>query len=168
MTFDPELSGSYPTQGVDVFCSLLHTTTSTVTTQQGEQQNRLDDSWSAYVKPVFHRTPAVWPTKRPFSCTFQSTFGPLSGSILRHFRQDFEVSTMVIMNSAVFWDVMLCSLLKVHRRFRGASPQPAVCFKLVSCSAYSTLKMEAMFCETLVDFKRTTRRYIPEYSTLHV
>jgi hypothetical protein len=24
VTFDPELSGSYPTQGVDAFCSALH------------------------------------------------------------------------------------------------------------------------------------------------
>jgi hypothetical protein len=38
---------------------------------------------------------------------------------------------------------------------------------LVSCSAYSTLKMEATCCsETSVDFQRTTRRYIPEDSTL--
>jgi hypothetical protein len=42
-------------------------------------------------------------------------------------------------------------------------------FTLVSCSAYSsTLKMEAMCSsETSVDFQRTTRRYIPEDSTLH-
>jgi hypothetical protein len=40
---------------------------------------------------------------------------------------------------------------------------------LVSCLAYSsTLKMEAKcFSETLVDFQRTTRRYIPEDSSLH-
>jgi hypothetical protein len=40
---------------------------------------------------------------------------------------------------------------------------------LVSCSAYfSTLKMEAIYSsETSVDFQRTTRRYIPEDSTLH-
>jgi hypothetical protein len=38
-----------------------------------------------------------------------------------------------------------------------------------ACSAYSsTLKMEVIcFSETSVDFQRTARRYIPEYSTLH-
>jgi hypothetical protein len=64
MTFDSELSGSYPTQGVDVLCSALHTKTSTVTTRQGEQETRLDDSWFTYAKHVFQRTPALWPTKR--------------------------------------------------------------------------------------------------------
>jgi hypothetical protein len=40
-------------------------------------------------------------------------------------------------------------------------------FKLVYCSAYSIMKMEAIyFPETSVDFQRTTRRYIPEDSTL--
>jgi hypothetical protein len=40
-------------------------------------------------------------------------------------------------------------------------------FTLVSCSAYSsTLKTEAIYSsETLVDFQRTTRRYIPEDRT---
>jgi hypothetical protein len=42
-------------------------------------------------------------------------------------------------------------------------------FTLVSCSAYfSTLKTEAICSsETSVDFQWTTRRYIPEDSTLH-
>jgi hypothetical protein len=42
-------------------------------------------------------------------------------------------------------------------------------FTLVSCSAYSsTLKMKAICSsETLVDFQRTTRRYISDDSTLH-
>jgi hypothetical protein len=41
---------------------------------------------------------------------------------------------------------------------------------LTSCSAYSsTLKMEAICSsETLVDFQRTTWRYIPEDSTLQL
>jgi hypothetical protein len=41
--------------------------------------------------------------------------------------------------------------------------------KMVSWLAYSSaLKMEAMFLsETSVDFQRTTRSYITEYSTLH-
>jgi hypothetical protein len=44
----------------------------------------------------------------------------------------------------------------------------APALKLVSCSAYSSLKMEPICSfETSVDFQRTTRRYIPEVSTLH-
>jgi hypothetical protein len=40
-------------------------------------------------------------------------------------------------------------------------------FTLVSCSAYSTLKMEAICSsETSVAFQRITRRYVPEDSTL--
>jgi hypothetical protein len=39
---------------------------------------------------------------------------------------------------------------------------------MVSCSAYSTLKMEAICSsETSVEFQRSTRSYIPEDSTLH-
>jgi hypothetical protein len=39
---------------------------------------------------------------------------------------------------------------------------------LVSCSANSTLKMVGIYSsETLVDFERTTHRYVPEDSSLH-
>jgi hypothetical protein len=45
----------------------------------------------------------------------------------------------------------------------------ASAFTQVSCLAYSTMKMEAICSsETSVDFQRTTRRYIPEDSTLHI
>jgi hypothetical protein len=51
----------------------------------------------------------------------------------------------------IFWDITLCTPLKVNIRFRetyrlylqGRSLPPA--FTLVSCSAHLTLKMEAMF-----------------------
>jgi hypothetical protein len=74
----------------------------------------------------------------------------------------FEVLTVVVMKSTIFWDITPCSPLKVNWRFgethclqlqgrilsqarnQGESLAPA--FTLVSCSAYSlTLKMEAMF-----------------------
>jgi hypothetical protein len=66
-----------------------------------------------------------------------------------------EVLTVVVMKSAVFWDITLCSLL----------PD----FMLVYCTAYSlALKMEAIWCcETSFDFQRTTWRYMPENSTLN-
>jgi hypothetical protein len=52
----------------------------------------------------------------------------------------------------------------LHRRLGGALPHA---FTLVSCSAYSTLKMETICSsETSVDFQRTTRRYITEDSIL--
>jgi hypothetical protein len=41
-------------------------------------------------------------------------------------------------------------------------------FTLISCSAYSILKMKAIYsCEMSVDFKQTTWRYMPEVITLH-
>jgi hypothetical protein len=68
--------------------------------------------------------------------------------------------------SPIFWDVTPCSPLKINRSL-GVDKPPD--FTLVSCSAYfSTLKMEAIFySETSVDTQLTTRRYIPEDSTLH-
>jgi hypothetical protein len=44
--------------------------------------------------------------------------------------------------------------------------QSSLFLPLVSCLAYSTLKMEAICSsETSIDFQRTTRRYIPEDRT---
>jgi hypothetical protein len=96
------------------------------------------------------------------------------------------------MKSAIFWDITPYSSFKVNRRFGGpyrlhlqgrrisraryqseSRWQASLClppaFTLVSCSAYSpTLKMEAICSsEMSVNFQRTTRRYIPEDSTLH-
>jgi hypothetical protein len=60
----------------------------------------------------------------------------------------------------IFLDITPCSPLKIG--FPSA-------FRLVSCSSYSSLKMEAIFSsETLVDFQRVTRRYSPENSTLQL
>jgi hypothetical protein len=97
----------------------------------------------------------------------------------------FEVLTAVVMKSTIFWDITLCSLLNVNRRFRGIyhlhfqgrrisqtrnqhEALLATCFTLVSCLAYSwTLKMEVICSsETSVDIQWTTWRYIPEGSTL--
>jgi hypothetical protein len=63
--------------------------------------------------------------------------------------------------SALFWDRTSRSPLKFNRRL------PPV-FTQVSCSAYSIMKLEAIYSsETSIDFERTTRRYIPEDMTLH-
>jgi hypothetical protein len=69
------------------------------------------------------------------------------------------------MKSYFFCYVTLCNPLKVNRRSRALL---ATCFMLVSCLSYSsTLKMEATCSsETSVEFKLTTRRYIPEARTL--
>jgi hypothetical protein len=90
------------------------------------------------------------------------------------------------MKRSIFWDITLCSPLKVNRCFggtcrlqlQGRRISPArnqrksrwqAELTLVSCSAYSsTLKMEAMFSsKTSVNFQRTTQRYIPEDSALY-
>jgi hypothetical protein len=74
-----------------------------------------------------------------------------------------EVVTPLVMKSNVFWDITPYSSLKVSRRFTGLPPS----FALVTCLAYSTLKMKAICSsETSVDFQRTTQRYILEDSTL--
>jgi hypothetical protein len=57
----------------------------------------------------------------------------------------------------VFWDVLPCSLVEVHRRFRG-----------VCCLHQGTLMMEAASTsETSESFYQTTWRNIPEDSHLH-
>jgi hypothetical protein len=70
---------------------------------------------------------------------------------------------MLVMNNTIFWDITLCSPLKVNKRFRERAA-----FTLVSCLAYSfNLKMEVTcFSEMSVDFHQTTRHYIPEDRTL--
>jgi hypothetical protein len=80
----------------------------------------------------------------------------------------------VVIKSSTFWDITPCSPLTVNRHFRGThrlhlqgrlSLPPA--FTLISCSAYSTTKMEAIrSSETSADFQRTTWNYIPEDITL--
>jgi hypothetical protein len=87
-----------------------------------------------------------------------------------------------MLNNSVFWDITPCSPLKVKRCFVGIYRFLLQCptsrtryqrglpaaFNLVSCSAYSTLKMEAICSsETSLDFQRITRRYIPDDSSTH-
>jgi hypothetical protein len=56
----------------------------------------------------------------------------------------FEALTEVVIESSVFWDVTLCSPLKVNRRYGGTCRLHYTCFLLISCLACSsTLKMEA-------------------------
>jgi hypothetical protein len=101
---------------------------------------------------------------------------------ISHHNLRFNFLLMVVMKSHELWDVMLCSLLKVNRRFGGtchhniqgqrisqAGNQRLLSATMVYCLAFSsTLKMEATCSsETSVDFQRTTRRYIPEDRTLY-
>jgi hypothetical protein len=101
-------------------------------------------------------------------------------------RIGFEVLTAVVMMCTIFWDITPCSQFKVSRSFgrtyrlhvQGRRISRATNVKagdkqsrlLATCSAYSsTLKMEAICSsETSADFQRTTRRYIPEDSTLSI
>jgi hypothetical protein len=77
----------------------------------------------------------------------------------------FEMFTAVIMKSSIFWDITPYSPLKVNRRFGRTHCLPPV--TLVSCLAYSIVKMEAT-CSfvTSSGFQRTARRYIPQDRTL--
>jgi hypothetical protein len=73
----------------------------------------------------------------------------------------------MIMKNSVFWDIT-----PYHWKSPDVSEEHvtfifsvcATCFMLAPCLAYSSiLKMEAAcYSETLVDFQRTTRRYIAE------
>jgi hypothetical protein len=65
----------------------------------------------------------------------------------------FQVLTLTSMKFRVYWDVAPCSHVEVDRRFRGV---------------FTAMIMEAVrTSETYVNFNVTTRRYIPEDSTLH-
>jgi hypothetical protein len=72
-----------------------------------------------------------------------------------------------ITRSLLLWDVIPCSLGKVHRCFKGMMPYKltklAACFMLIVCMTYSsTLKMEAgCFFETSMNFCWTTCSHIP-------
>jgi hypothetical protein len=82
----------------------------------------------------------------------------------------FRFSQRWLWKSTVFWDITPCSPLEANRRFGETYHlhvlSPA--FKLISCSAYLTLKMKpTCSSETSVDFQQTTRRYTPENSALY-
>jgi hypothetical protein len=90
----------------------------------------------------------------------------------------YEVLTVVVMKSSIFWDITLCIPLKFNTRFGGicllhlqdrriSQAELSTCSMLVSCLANSSnVKMEVPCSfEASVDFQRTTRRYIPEDST---
>jgi hypothetical protein len=63
------------------------------------------------------------------------------------------------MMSTTFWDKTPCSPLKINRISRACLP---LAFTLISWSAYSIMKMEALCSsEKSVDFQRTAWRYIP-------
>jgi hypothetical protein len=88
----------------------------------------------------------------------------------------FEVLTAAVMKSSIFWNIMLCSLLKVSRSFGDmcclylqSQRSSQARNQLFSCSAYSsTLKTEVTCSSKMsADFQQTTWRYIPEDTTLH-
>jgi hypothetical protein len=83
---------------------------------------------------------------------------------------------------SIFWDIKLCSPLKVNRRFggqcslylqgrrisQGRNQSESRCDSCFLLGFSSTLKMEAICSsETSVEFQQTTRRYFPEDITLH-
>jgi hypothetical protein len=82
------------------------------------------------------------------------------------------------LSTVTVWDITPCSPLNVNRRFGGTyrlhlqDRKNKLSKSFVHAGfllgLFSTLKMEAICSsETSVDVQRTTRRYIPEDSTLH-
>jgi hypothetical protein len=71
------------------------------------------------------------------------------------------------MKSSIFLNITPYSWLKAKRRLSKSQALLATFFTLISCLACSsTLKVEAIyFSETSLDFRRITRRYIPEDRT---
>jgi hypothetical protein len=81
---------------------------------------------------------------------------------------EFEVFTVVVMKSTIFWDMTPRSPLSFNLRFERTYPLSEchlACWFAEPIS--STLMMEAMCSsETSVETQRTTRRHIPEDDTL--
>jgi hypothetical protein len=71
----------------------------------------------------------------------------------------YQVLTKASMKFKVFWDIALCSLVRVDRRFRVA-----YCLHYQN---FITLMMEAVRTSEMVYSNETTCRYIPEDSKLY-
>jgi hypothetical protein len=93
----------------------------------------------------------------------------MTTDILYHWISDFNI---VNMKSPVLWDVSVLSLVEIHRRFGGTYLLllQDISLPLASCLVYSsTLKMEAVYYfEAPVNVYLTTRRHIPEDSTVQI
>jgi hypothetical protein len=108
--------------------------------------------------------------------------GSIPGMILRIYLVTFKSRTLWNLKSSVFWDITLCSPLKVNRRFGGiyrlnskSAPSKKLawnsyqacriwpaCLLVFAELISSTLKMEAICSsEMSVETRRTTRRHIP-------
>jgi hypothetical protein len=71
------------------------------------------------------------------------------------------------MKSIIFWDMTLCSLLSVSRRFGGTYHLHLACWFIAELIT-STLKMEAICSSKMsVDTQQATQRHIPDDDTLH-
>jgi hypothetical protein len=76
------------------------------------------------------------------------------------------LKTKHFLKSIIFWDITQCSPLSVNRRFGGT-------YRLLACwflaeLIFSTLMIEAICSsKTSVDIQWTTRRFIPEFDTIH-
>jgi hypothetical protein len=80
---------------------------------------------------------------------------------------NFEVFTVVVLKSIIFWVMAPCSPLSSNRRFGGTYRHLFARWFAEPIS--STLKMEAISSsETSVETQRTARRHIPEDDTLQI
>jgi hypothetical protein len=80
----------------------------------------------------------------------------------------FEVLTVVVINSSIFWDITPCSLLKFSQCFLGIC-RLHLQGRISRARNQHKSKMEVTCStETSVDLQRTTRCYIQEARTLHI
>jgi hypothetical protein len=79
----------------------------------------------------------------------------LSLSFLRHIVSMSRFFRAVVMNIAILYDILLCSLVKINHLLGGTFS--SACFRLIYCLAYtSALKLEeSRSSETSFDFDRT-------------
>jgi hypothetical protein len=79
-----------------------------------------------------------------------------------------DIATAVLMRSSILCDITPCSPSRITRRFGGTCRLLPVSRRFFCLAYFSTLKLGATrLYEMYIDFEQTTRRYVPEGTTLH-
>jgi hypothetical protein len=81
----------------------------------------------------------------------------------------FEVFTTVTLENTVLWDMTPCSLVEVYRRFGGTYFLYLQSLRVIQATGKNQTESysEAVgFSERSFDICKTTRRHIPENSTI--
>jgi hypothetical protein len=78
----------------------------------------------------------------------------------------FGILIPVVVKSTISWDMTSYSQLKVNRRFGGRALLVTYFHAAILFGVFFDPKDGGVSMETLVDFQRTTRYYIPDDSSL--